>query len=98
MTQLDRNLDTDAGAELCVSLMFVHPACAAEAAFLFGIKPHGRGTKRKKGRQPVQVGELEFAEACSSACTDAARVLVGNLLDKSLNFMPTSAVPNLAFQ
>lgn len=40
--------------------MWVQPACATEPDFLFGIKPRGRGTKRKKGQQPAQIGEQDY--------------------------------------
>ena len=54
---LMRTFNASADAELCVAIMFVHPACATEADFLFGLRPRSQGTKRKKGHPPVQIGE-----------------------------------------
>ena len=48
---------TDADADLCLCLLFVHPPSATEADFLLGLKPRGRGAKRKKGQQPMNIGE-----------------------------------------
>ena len=47
----------DPDADLCLCLLFVHPPSATEADFLFGLKPRSRGAKRKKGQQPINVGE-----------------------------------------